>query len=97
MAKSTNIECNACGKTLLGRKGTVFVQESHIAFKGAMTVQTFDDYNQPDHFYITENPTEMHHFCDLKCLKQFIEFRHERYELHLKKQRIAEAKKSTDI
>lgn len=94
--KTHNIDCDNCGDILRGRKGTTFVERDHLAFKGAFTIQTTDEVGQPDHFYVTQNPEEMHHFCDFMCLQAFADFRRHRYEEIKRKQRVADARQATN-
>lgn len=97
MARALTICCDACGRHLYGKKGVTFVQEEHLAIKGSFTKQSFDRYNQPDHYFITEDPTRQHHFCNWKCLQDFSAYREKRYQDILAAKRKRDARIETNV
>lgn len=74
--RSGNTTCDYCGAQLFGRFGTKWIQKDHISFKGTFTQQLPE---QSDFVYVSNNPTDEHHFCDLVCLEDFIKFKVDRH------------------
>lgn len=76
--RTSNIECEMCGETLRGKKGVHFVNREHIGFRGMFVVQLVEP--EEDHYFISRNPDDEHHFCDWKCIQDFADMRRTQYE-----------------
>lgn len=97
MAKNISIDCETCGETIRGKKGITWVDRDHLALRGSFTQQLVDEDGQPDHFYISEDPERMHHFCDWECLRGFADFREKRYEQIMADRRRRQAQEETNL
>jgi hypothetical protein len=70
--RGTNSTCDACGEVVFGKKGIAWVEKEHITIKGRMSIQMPADQ---DYLFITKDPETEMHFCDLKCLTDYVTFR----------------------
>ena len=64
-----------CGTLLRGRKGTAFVSKDHIGIRGAVSVQLGEADGVEDHYFVTRNTHDEHHFCDWDCVRDFADNR----------------------
>lgn len=93
MSRAVNVDCDMCGEILRGRKGIAWIEKSHIALRGMMTLQ-----RKPGDFtYVTRDKEEEMHFCDFKCLSDFAEVRRLQHEEIQGKQRRESARLSATV
>lgn len=77
MARGANTTCDACGEVIFGRKGIAWIETDYLSFKGTFTMQL---PKESDYIYVTNNPTDEHHFCNVTCLSNFITFKRQMHE-----------------
>ena len=78
--KVVTVNCEMCGRLLEGKSGAAWIHRNYIAIKGAMSVQFYDEVEGNQHYYITRNPDEPHHFCNFECLNDFADLRKTEWE-----------------
>lgn len=96
MSKNLTVSCEMCGELLRGKKGIEWVEKEHLALKGSFSQQLIDEYGQPDHYFITQDPDQPHHFCDWNCLRGFAQYREKRYQSIQADRRRREAQEETN-
>lgn len=78
--KAINIECDMCGETLRGYKGKAYISKDHIGIKGSVSVQLAAENGHEDHYFVTRNTHDEHHFCGWGCVRDFAEVRKNQYD-----------------
>ena len=74
MSQITQQICDGCGKILTGSKGIVKIHEPFITIKGSIGVGEVDpDTKWREFMFITPNSTNDLAFCDIDCLKAYID------------------------
>ncbi len=79
MARHLQSDCDNCGTLLRGMNGREFVERDYLSLRGALVCQFKDEDGQPDHAFVTRRRDEEMHFCDAKCLTEFIDYRKQEY------------------
>lgn len=86
--------CDNCGTPLYGKQGTHWIGEEHLSFKGVFTVQMPE---HSDYCYVSKDPYSEHHFCNIKCLGEFIQFQMNKYLSIRKRERVERLRGERDL
>lgn len=78
MARVSNVICDGCGKILLGQDRMATVSETFITIMGSVSYQlkeSEESGNKRSYMFLTETHRDETSFCDLGCLKLWMDLR----------------------